>query len=145
MTPTAVSSNPLVATVEFAQKLPSGYLFRVTDVGEGAAVIATTSAAGTQTSFSVLGAAPQGILSDTPFYHSVKKGRTYQFKFTVINGCCIPSFTSGNSKIVKPVLLRRIGNAYYFKVVMMGDGCAGIYITLPENSPVRRCVLSTSN
>ena len=142
MLPTAVSSDPLVATVEFAQKLPDGYLFRVTDVGEGVAVITTTSVSGIQTSFSVLGTAPQGILSDTPFYHSVKKGRTYQFKFTVTNGCGMPIFMSGNSKIVKPVLLRRIGNAYYFTVVMMDDGCAGIYITLPGNAPVRRCVLS---
>ena len=142
--PTVVSSNPLVASVELAQKLPDGYLFRVTDVGDGSAVITTTSVTGVQTSFSVLGVAPQGIVSDTPFYHSVKKGDTYQFKFSVPEGSQVPVFTSGNGQIVSPVLLRKDGNTYFFTVRMLTDGSAGIYQTLAGSSPVLRCILSSS-
>ncbi|MBW7572388.1 immunoglobulin-like domain-containing protein [Caproiciproducens faecalis] len=142
--PTAFSSNPLVAAVELEKKLPDGYLFRVMDIGEGTAVITTSSASGAQTSFLVQGTVPQGILSDTPFYHNMKKGSTYQFKFTVPEDSAAPVFTSGNQRIVQPVLLRKVGNTYYFKVRMLAEGSAGIYQTLPGSPAVRRWVLSSS-
>ena len=142
ITPTAVSSNPLVAAVEFAQKLSDGYLFRVTQVGAGEAVITTTAGDGTKTSFPVqVPADPQGISSDTPYYHEVKKGNTYQFRFTMLSGNGEPVFTVGGGNI-KPITLRKIGNAYYYKILMTGSGSAGVYVSLPGKPPVRRCVLT---
>lgn len=142
--PVAVSSNPQVATVKLITKLSNGYLFQITDVGQGTAVITTVSAGGARTSFTVHGTTPQGIVSDTPFYHNIKTGNTYQFKFTVPTGSTVPIFTSGNGRIVQPVLLRKEGNTYYFKVRMQANGTAGIYQALPGSPAVLRCVLSSS-
>ncbi len=142
--PIAVSSNPLVATVRLMTKLSDGYLFQITDVGEGTAVITTISAGGARTSFAVHGTVPQGIVSDTPFYHNIKTGSTYQFKFTAPTDSAVPIFTSGNGRIVQPILLRKEGNTYYFKVRMQASGKVGIYQALPGSPAVLRCVLSSS-
>lgn len=142
--PTAVSSNPQVATVELAKKLPDGYLFRITNVGIGQATITTAAGDGTTTSFLVQQTSPpQGIASDTPYAHTMKKGGTYQFKFTAVAADGIPAFSVGGS-ILRPVSLRRVGNVYYYKILMTGGGSAGVYVTLPHRPPVRRCVVTGS-
>jgi hypothetical protein len=82
--PTASSSNPQAAAVEFAQKLPDGYLFKVVNLGPGEAVITTRAGDGTAVSFTVEGSSTGvGAVSDTPSPHTMAEGDTYQFKFTL--------------------------------------------------------------
>lgn len=140
--PTATSSNPSAVTVEFAQKIADGYLFRISNVGVGEAVIITRASDGTTTSFTAHGTAVTGVTSDTPQRHSMSRGKTYQFKFTVPAAQGMPTFTTGNSQIVKPVLLQKIGDAYYFKVEAVANGSAGVYVTVAEHSAVRECIIT---
>lgn len=138
--PNAVSSNPSAVSVAFAKRLPDGYLYRITNVGTGTAVITTTSSYGPTASFQAVGTG-SGIVSDTPFQFSMKAGSTYQFKFTV-NGSGTYNFASGNSRILKPVSLTRSGNAYYYKVRALKAGGAGLYGSQTGKPGIRQCVVT---
>lgn len=138
--PNAVSSNPSAVSVAFSKQLPDGYLYQLTNVGTGTAVITTTSSYGPSASFNAVGTG-SGIVSDTPFQFSMKAGSTYQFKFTV-NGSGSYSFASGNSGVFKTVSLTRSGNAYYYKVRAGKTGGAGLYGAQTGKPGVRQCVVN---
>lgn len=138
--PNAVSSDPAAVPVAFSKKLDDGYLYQITNVGTGTAVITTTAADGTAVSFSAVGTG-SGIVSDTPYQFSMKAGNTYQFKFTV-SGSGAYSFASGNSAILKTVSVRQSGNAYFYKIRAAAPGCAGVYGQQTGKPGVRQCVVT---
>ena len=63
--PKAVSSNSSAVTVAFYGKTSGGYLYRITNVNAGTAVITTAASDGSSASFTAYGKA-SGFISDTP-------------------------------------------------------------------------------
>ncbi|MBW7572894.1 GH25 family lysozyme [Caproiciproducens faecalis] len=84
------------------------------------------------------------ILSDTGFSLSVKPGQSYQFKFTPNGITGKPSFTTGNSGVAKIVYQKLQNGSYYVKILGVGAGTTSIYSVLPNQSPVRRCVVTVA-
>ncbi|NLG92750.1 MAG: hypothetical protein GX485_04205, partial [Clostridiales bacterium] len=82
------------------------------------------------------------IVSDTGAAITLKVGKTYQFKFTPKNASDKPTFSTGNSSVVKTVYQKKIGASYYYKIQCVGRGCTSVYSTLPNQKPVRRCVVT---
>ncbi|WP_277668659.1 pectinesterase family protein [Caproiciproducens galactitolivorans] len=140
--PKGVSTNPSAVTVEFVKKLPDGYLYRIVQVGDGSATIVTTAANGDTTSFTVHSDDCGGLISDTPYRYRIKEDASYQFKFTLTAVDKVPVFTTGDSKVVQTVSVFKQGNAYYVKVKAAGKGSTGIYVTVPGQTPLCKCVLT---
>lgn len=140
--PTAVSSNTSAVTVTFYKKISGGYLYKITNVGKGTAVITTTDSDGRKASFTAYGTAG-GVVSDTPANITVKKGSTYQFKFTAKSGLSV-SFTSGNGSVIKPASIKKIGNDYYYKILGVNKGCTGVYAKVSGQSSVRECIVTVA-
>ena len=143
--PTAVSSNPAAVTVAFSQKVSDGYLFRITNVGPGSAVITTTAADGSAASFTATGAGqlPAGIASDTPYWFTMKKGNAYTYKFTPSSGQAL-TFGIGNGAILRSVSVSRSGGSYYYKIQAVGAGQAGVYATGSDGVPKRVGIVTVS-
>ena len=146
--PKAVSSNSSAVSVSFYKKISGGYLYKISNVGKGTAVITTTDTSGNSASFTAYGTKAAGsssestVVSDTPDRMTVKKGSAYQFKFTVKNGQSA-SFSSGNGSVVKPVLLKKAGNDYFYKISGAAKGCAGVYATVAGKT-VRECIVTVA-
>lgn len=138
--PKAVSSNPSAVAVSFYQKASDGYLFRITNVGSGTAVITTTAANGATASFTAYGTAPSmpaGITSDTPYQFTMKKGSTYVYKFTPASSSTALTFSTGNGAVISSVSVQKIGSSYYYKIQAAGSGQAGVYAAVSNQSPQR--------
>lgn len=140
--PTAVSSNPSAVSVAFYQKTTGGYLYKITNVNQGAAEI-TTTLGSLSASFTANGKA-NGVISDTTHPFTIKRGATYQFKFTPNGTSATPVFTTGNGSVLKPVLTQKVGSSYYYKISGSGSGCTGVYSTLPGQQAVRQCVITVA-
>ncbi|MDF1495575.1 GH25 family lysozyme [Caproiciproducens sp. CPB-2] len=140
--PKAVSSNPSAVSVAFYQKTTGGYLYRITNVNQGSATI-TTTLGDLSTSFTANGRA-SGVISDTTYPFTIKRGATYQFKFTPSGTSAAPVFTTGNGSVLKPVLQQKVGSSYYYKISGLSAGCTGVYSTLPGQQPVRQCVVTVA-
>ncbi|TGJ76845.1 GH25 family lysozyme [Caproiciproducens galactitolivorans] len=82
------------------------------------------------------------ILSDTGAAITLKVGKTYQFKFTPKNASDKPTFSTGNSSVIKTVYQKKIGASYYYKIQCVRRGCTSVYSTLPKQKAVRRCVVT---
>jgi GH25 family lysozyme M1 (1,4-beta-N-acetylmuramidase) len=141
--PNAVSSNPSAVAVAYIGKTSGGYLYRITNVNAGTAVITTTASNGTSASITAYGRA-SGLVSDTPSAINMQRGKTYQFKFTPIGTTGVPKFTSANGSVVSPVQMVKSGSSYLFKVKANGKGVVGIYSTLPNQQSVRQCVITVN-
>ncbi len=140
--PKAVSSNPSAVSVAFYQKTTGGYLYKITNVNAGTALITTTASDGSSASFSATGKA-RGLISDTPAAFSMKVGATYQFKFTLVGGATgTPIIASGNSGVLSIVSKVKIGNSYYVKVRARNRGGVGLYTSMPGLPGVRQCVIT---
>ena len=138
--PKAVSSNPSAVAVSFYQKTSDGYLYRITNVGSGTAVITTTAADGAAASFTAYGTAasmPAGITSDTPYLFNMKKGNTYVYKFTPASGSAVLSFSTGNGAVISSVSVQKSGGSYYYKIQAAGSGQAGVYAAFSGQAPQR--------
>lgn len=143
--PVAVSTNSAVVSVAFYQKVSDGYLYKITNVNAGTAQVITTASDGTSTSFMVTGKA-KGLISDTVSPFTMKKGATYQFKFTLVGGATgTPYITSGNNSVLKVISTVRSGDSFYVKVQAQGDGCTSVYTTLPNQQPVRQCTITVED
>jgi GH25 family lysozyme M1 (1,4-beta-N-acetylmuramidase) len=140
--PPAFSSNPAAVTVAFSKKLPDGYLYKITNVGEGSALI-TTGTGATSVAFTAHGRA-KSVISDTTMPFTMKVGKTYQFKFTPTGTTEKPYFATGNGSVLKQVALVKSGNSYYYKVQAVKTGCTGVYTTLSGQNPVRHCVITVA-
>ena len=140
--PKAVSSNISAVTVAFYKKISGGYLYKITNVGKGTAVITAADTQGHSASFTAYGTAGS-VVSDTPANMAIKKGSTYQFKFTAKNGAGV-SFATGNGSVIKPVSVKKTGNYYFYKILGANNGCTGIYATVSGQSPVRECIVTVA-
>lgn len=143
--PTAVSSNPAAVTVAYDRKTSGGYLFRITNAGKGNATITTTSSGGKSVSFQATGTWPgsAGIISDTPAVFSMQRGKTYQFKFTAPDMPGL-SFSTGNGSVIRSVSVVKSGSSWYYKILAVGRGSAGVYASVPGRNAMRECVVTVS-
>lgn len=141
--PKAVSSNSSAVTVAFYGKTSGGYLYRITNVNAGIAVITTTASDGSSASFTAYGKA-SGFISDTPAAITMQRGKTYQFKFTPVGVTGVPKFTTANGSVISTVQVTKYGNSYLYKIKANGKGCTGVYSTLPNQSAVRQCVVTVA-
>lgn len=137
--PSVSSSNPWAVTAEYAGKSAKGYLFKINNVGTGAAIITVRTQKGAVTSFVAKGTVP-GLLSDTPYRFAMKTKSIYQFKFTPQAGAGIPEFVTGNSSVMKLVSVRKTGNAYFCRVEAEKKGCTAVYTLLNGKSAVKSIV-----
>ena len=140
--PTAVSSNSSAVSVALYQKVSGGYLYKITNVGAGTALI-TTSAGDSSVAFTAYGKA-NGVVSDTTHPFTIKRGATYQFKFTPNGTTATPMFTTGNGSVIRPVFTQKVGASYYYKISGVGSGCTGVYSTLPGQQAVRQCIVTVA-
>ncbi|MCI1966019.1 MAG: Ig-like domain-containing protein [Oscillospiraceae bacterium] len=81
------------------------------------------------------------LLSDSPVCMALKQGQSYTFKFTPNGISGIPSFTSGNSAVLRTVSQKTAGGCYYVKVMAAGGGSTALYSTVTGGKSVRRCVV----
>nr|WP_319489565.1 GH25 family lysozyme [uncultured Caproiciproducens sp.] len=88
--------------------------------------------------------ADTSILSDTGSSLTLKSGQSYQFKFTPNGISDKPIFTAGNSGVVKIVSQKLQNGSYYVKVTGVKGGTTSIYSVRPNQSPVRRCVVTVA-
>lgn len=140
--PVASSSNTAAVSVAYYGKTTGGYLYKITNVNSGSAVITTTASNGTSASFVANGRA-NGIISDTTHPFTMSLGKTYQFKFTATGTSVgVPRITTGNGSVLRPTQITKIGNSYYCKFSAVGRGCTGVYTTLPNQKPVIQCIVT---
>ncbi len=84
------------------------------------------------------------LLSDSPAAMTLRRGKTYTFKFIPNGISAAPAFTSGNASAVKIVSQTRSGGCYYVKIRAAGAGCTSLYSRLSGQKAVRRCVVTVS-
>jgi GH25 family lysozyme M1 (1,4-beta-N-acetylmuramidase) len=84
------------------------------------------------------------LISDTGATLNLKLGKSYQFKFTPNGTNAKPSFSTGNSGVIKTVSISKQGNSYYVKITAVGRGGTGVYSTLPNKKAVSRCAVTVS-
>lgn len=89
-------------------------------------------------------AADISLLSDSPAALTLQKGKTYTYKFTPNGISGAPSFSSGNSGVLKVVSQTFSGGCYYLKVQAAGVGSTAVYSQVPGAAAVRRCVVTVS-
>ena len=144
-TPTAVSSNPSAVSVSYSKRVSDGYIFKISNVGNGSALI-TTKAGNASVAFTAYGKKSSGgtVISDTTYPFTMQRGKTYQFKFTLNGTTAEPSFTTGNGSVIKTSSVKKVGSSYYYTISAVGKGCTGVYTTLPGQSPVRHCVVTVA-
>ena len=82
------------------------------------------------------------LLSDSPAAITLKKGKSYTFKFTPNGIAGVPAFSSGNLSVLKVVSRKAAGGCYYVKVTAAGSGCTSLYSKAPGGKAVRRCVVT---
>ena len=130
--PTAASSNTSAVTVAYSGKTSGGYLYKITNVGEGTATITTAAANGSSVSFPATGAkqsdALSALKSDTPYNLSMKKGAYYTYKFTGATSVSY-QFACAATNVIRSASLNKQNGSYYLKIYAMGKGQAGIYVT----------------
>ncbi len=141
--PVAASSNSAAVTVAYSAKTSGGYLYKITNVNAGMAMITTTAADGSAVSFMAYGKA-NGLVCDTTLPFTMKRGATYTFKFTPNGTAGVPKFTTGNGSVISPVQTSKIGGCYYIKIKANGRGCTGVYTTLPNQQSVRHCIVTVA-
>ncbi len=141
--PTVTSSSASVVAA-FSRKVDRGYLFEITGISSGTAVI-TARIGEEAASFPVVVTGAAAVRSDTTLPFTIKTGGKYCFKISVTNGnTLIPGFTTGNSAVFKTRMIKKVGNDYYFEIQAVGKpgNSAGIYTTISDQAAVRHCVVS---
>ena len=143
--PVAVSTNPSAVSVAFYQKVAGGYLYKITNVNAGTALINTTASDGTSTSFMATGKA-KGVVSDTTAPFTMKLGATYQFKLTLVGGAtATPFVTTGNGSVLNVVSTVKSGNSFLVTIRAKGAGCTSVYTTMPGQQAIRQCTVTVSS
>jgi GH25 family lysozyme M1 (1,4-beta-N-acetylmuramidase) len=88
--------------------------------------------------------ADTSLLSDTGAALALKAGQSYVFKFTPNRISQQPVFTTGNASVIKVSALKKKNGSYYLTVKGVGSGSTSVYSTLPNQKPVRRCVVTVT-
>lgn len=141
--PSVSSSDTSVVKVSYYQKTTGGYLYKLTNVGQGTAQITATASDGTSVSFTVVGNSA-GVICDTTMPFTMKKGATYIFKLTPYGTTAVPKITTGNGSVLSVVSTQKIGDSYYIKVLAQAKGCTSVYTTLPGQAAVRQCMVTVA-
>jgi GH25 family lysozyme M1 (1,4-beta-N-acetylmuramidase) len=89
-------------------------------------------------------AADNAITSDTSYALTLKAGKSYTFKFTPNGTKAVPSFTTGNTGVVKVVSQKKIGSSYYVKITASKKATTSVYSTFPKQKAVARCVVTVA-
>lgn len=87
---------------------------------------------------------PVEITSDTNDDFELPAGKSYQFKITAVGASSI-QFHAGSSGVVNPVLVKRQGNDFYYKITATGKPGqkTGIYASVPgEKEAKKLCVVT---
>lgn len=82
------------------------------------------------------------LISDTGSTLNLQQGKSYVFRFKPNGIKDKPTFTSGNSSMVKADVLYTQNGYYYFKIIGTGKGVTSVYSTLPGQKAVRRCLVT---
>ncbi|HEX3040320.1 MAG TPA: GH25 family lysozyme [Caproiciproducens sp.] len=141
--PAVESSDTSVVKVSYYQRVSGGYLYKMTNIGQGTAQITATASDGTSISFAAVGNTA-GVTCDTTMSFTMKKGATYTFKLTPYGSAGVPNITTGNSAVLSVASKQKIGDSYYIKVVANAEGCTSVYTTIAGQSPVRQCMVTVS-
>ncbi|MFU0833040.1 MAG: Glycosyl hydrolase family 25 [Oscillospiraceae bacterium] len=135
--PTAVSSNPSAVTVSYYGKASDGYLFRITNVGTGAATITTTDANGASVSFTANGTlqtsgstgglpVSTGTLKcDTTNPYTFGSNNSYIYK-VYTTSTTPPTAVSSNPSAVTVSYYGKTSDGYLFRITNAGTGEATI-------------------
>lgn len=143
--PVASSSNPGAVSVSYYAKVNGGYLYRITNMGEGSALITTTAIDGSSTSFVATGRL-RGVVSDTTNPFTMAAGATYQLKLTLVGGATeTPYVSSGNTDVLRVISSVKSGSSFYVKIKAIGPGCTGLYTAMPGQKAIRQCIVSVAN
>ena len=89
--------------------------------------------------------AAASVRSDTTLPFTLKRGQAYCFKMTVLNGStAAPSFTVGNSSVLKTQFVAKVGNDYYYRVWAVGTPgeSTGVYTTMVNEAPQQHCTVT---
>lgn len=84
------------------------------------------------------------LISDTGAALTVKRAKTYTFKFTPNGTTAQPKFTTGNSGVSKVVSVTKLKGSYYVKIQGVKAGCTSVYSTFPNKKAVSRCVVTVA-
>ncbi len=145
------SGNPSILREVSTTPLGGGsYYYKIRAVGTGTAGLYANSQSGDGIRFCIVTVKPSAqsvspgteeIKSDTPYYFTMKKGKTYQFKLTGAEG--VPyTFVCGNQSILKTVSVRKIDGSYYYKIRADGAGTAGVYANPQGGKGTRFCIVT---
>ena len=134
--PTAYSSNPVAVSVSYLQKTTGGYLFRVTRLAEGNAVI-TTRIGNEGASFTAV--AGPSVRSDSTIPFTLKEGASYTFKIIVLtNSTATPQFSVEYDYAFKAQLVNKSGHDFYYKITAIGHtgDSSLVYAKLPGEDSI---------
>jgi hypothetical protein len=128
--PTVSTNSELVAT-KYIGKVTGGYLFRITSLLPGNALIRVTSD-GESASFPV-SVKLQSITSDTPNLVSLGTGKSYVYKIRV-TGSKDPTFTPEDPSVFSVTSVQKSGGYFYVKVTAKGskNAISGLIANFPE-------------
>ncbi len=117
----AVSANSGAVTTKYAGKVAGGYLFSVTSLFPGDALIRVTSN-GEYASF-LVSVRMQSLTSDTPRSITLDSGKSYTYKIKV-TGSKDPTFTAEFPNLLAVTLVKKEGGYFYVKVTAKGNAQA---------------------
>lgn len=131
--PTASSSNPSAVTVSDPRATRDGFLFTITNVGKGDAVITTTANDGRSVAFTATGTgAAYALKCDTPSYNFGSHS-AYYYKITTANPTT-PTAVSSNPSAVSVSFYEKVSDGYLYCIKNMGTGTATITTTGSDGS-----------
>ena len=134
--PKATSSNPSVVTVSGPKAIYNGFLFTLTNVGKGSAVITTTAGDGRSVSFPVTGTGTSSAMRcDTSSYTFPANAASYIYKITT-DAAQIPTASSSNPSAVTVSYLKPTTGGYLYRIDNVGKGTATITTTASDGTSV---------
>ena len=134
--PKATSSNPSVVTVSGPKAIYNGFLFTLTNVGKGSAVITTTAGDGRSVSFPVTGTGTSSAMRcDTSSYTFPANATSYIYKITT-DDPQIPTAASSNPSAVTVSYLKPTTGGYLYRIDNVGKGTATITTTASDGTSV---------
>lgn len=131
-TPTASSSNPSAVSVSFVKKLSDGYLYQISNVGKGSAVITTTTAKGNLVFFTAIGTG--ALRCDTSSYQFGSR-TTYSYRIWSADSSA-PKAVSSNSSAVSVSYSKKLSDGYLYSIRKVGRGSAAITTTAKNGASV---------
>lgn len=133
--PTASSSNNSAVTVSGARPTSGGFLFTLTNVGAGDAVITTTAGDGRSVSFTATGSAAAASLRCDTSAYTFGSNSTYCYKITTSSSTA-PTATSSNNSAVTVSYAGQLSDGYLYRINNVGSGSAEITTTAANGASI---------